>query len=67
MGWALWVSMLVLRDIIIVPPEYIFPRALVFGFSAIAAIIVTAGLRYLYRLVWDRGFVVRFLVRKSVV
>ena len=61
-GWSVWVSMLILRDLIIVPPEYIFPRALVFGFSAITAIAVTTGLRYLYRLVWERGFVLRFLV-----
>jgi hypothetical protein len=44
-GWSVWVLMLVLRDLIFVPPEYIFSRALVFGFSAITAIGVTAGLR----------------------
>lgn len=54
--------MLVLRDLIFVPPEYIFPRALVFGFSAIVAIVITVGLRSLYRLVWESGFIVRFLV-----
>ena len=54
--------MLVLRDLFFVPPEYIFPRALVFGLAALAGAILTSGLRYLYRLVWDRGFVVRFLV-----
>lgn len=54
--------MLVLRDLFFVPPEYIFPRALVFGLAALAGAILTTGLRYLYRLVWERGFVVRFLV-----
>lgn len=61
-GWGIWVLMLVLRDLIFVPPEYIFPRALVAGLSAVAGVILTTGLRYLYRLVWERGFVVRFLV-----
>ncbi len=54
--------MLVLRDLIFVPPEYIFPRALVAGLSASAGILLTTGLRYLYRIFWERGFIVRFLV-----
>lgn len=61
-GWALWVSLLVLRDLIAVPPEYIFPRAMVFGVSAIAGGAVTFGLRFVYRLVWEQGLVIRFLV-----
>lgn len=61
-GWSLWVSLLVLRDLIAVPPEYIFPRAVVFGVSAIAGGAVTFGLRFFYRLVWERGLVIRFLV-----
>ena len=62
LGWSVWVLMLVLRDLIFVPVEYIFPRALVSGLSAMAAMLITAGLRYLYCLVWERGFIVRFLV-----
>lgn len=62
LGWSTWVLMSVLRDIIVVPPEYIFSRALVSGASAIPGMILTAGLRYLYKLVWERGFVIRFLV-----
>lgn len=62
LGWSTWVLMSVLRDIIVVPPEYIFSRALVSGASAIPAMFLTAGLRTLYKLVWERGFVVRFLV-----
>lgn len=61
-GWSIWVSMLVLRDLFFVPPEYILSSALVFSASAVAAVIVTAGLRYIYLLVWERGFIVRFLV-----
>lgn len=62
LGWSTWVSMLVLRDIIFVPPEYIFSRALVSGASAVTAMLLTAGLRHIYKMVWERGFVIRFLV-----
>lgn len=62
LGWSAWVLMLVLRDIIFVPPEYILSRALVSGVSAVFAMFLTAGLRSLYKLVWERGFIVRFLV-----
>jgi len=61
-GWTLWVLLLILRDLIFVPPEYIFSRAVVFTLSAVMAVVLTAGLRFLYKLVWERGFVVRFLV-----
>ncbi len=62
LGWSTWVLMLVLRDIIFVPPEYIFSRALVYSFSAVSAILLTTGLRTIYKLVWERGFIVRVLV-----
>ena len=62
LGWSTWVILLVLRDILSVPPEYILSRALVAGASALVALPLTAGLRALYKLVWERGFIVRFLV-----
>ena len=62
LGWSTWVLMLVLRDIIFVPPEYIFSRALVSSVSAVPAMLLTAGLRTIYKLVWERGFIVRVLV-----
>jgi len=62
LGWSAWVSMSVLRDIIFVPPEYIISRALVSSVSAVVAMLLTAGLRSIYKLVWERGFIVRFLV-----
>lgn len=61
LGWSAWVLMLVARDIIFVPPEYIVPRALIFSASAAAGIVLTWGLRSLYKLVWERGLIVRFL------
>lgn len=62
LGWGFWALMLVLRDLFFVPSEYIFPRALIFGLSAIAGILVTSGLRIAFKLVWERGFIIRFLV-----
>lgn len=62
LGWGFWVVMLVLRDLFIVPPEYLFVRALIFSASAIAGIVVTSGLRIAFHMVWERGFIVRFLV-----
>ncbi len=62
LGWGFWVVMLVLRDLFIVPPEYLFPRALIFSACAIAGIAVTSGLRIAFHMVWERGFVIRFLV-----
>ena len=62
LGWSFWVLLLILRDLLFVPAEYLLPRALVSGFSAAAAILITSGLRLLYKLVWERGFVVRFLI-----
>lgn len=64
LGWSSWAVMLVLLNLIFVPPalEYIFPLALVYSLSAAVAMLVTSGLRFIYRLVWERGFVIRFLV-----
>jgi two-component system LytT family sensor kinase len=62
LGWSTWVLLSMLRDIIFVPPEYIFSRALVSSASAVPAMLLTAGLRTLYKLVWERGFIARFLV-----
>ncbi|MBT3530766.1 MAG: histidine kinase [Gammaproteobacteria bacterium] len=61
-GWSIWVSLRVFGDLFFVPPEYLFPRALVYALSALAAVVLTTLLRKLYKMVWERGFVVRFLV-----
>ena len=45
LGWSAWVLMLILRDVIFVPPEYLFPRALVFSASAAVGVVLTWGLR----------------------
>jgi len=61
-GWSAWVLMLVLRDIIFVPPEYMVSRALVFGASAMLGVLLTWGLRSLYKLVWESVLVIRAAV-----
>ncbi|MDA1372477.1 MAG: histidine kinase [Proteobacteria bacterium] len=63
-GWSVWALLLVLLNLIFVPPalEYIFPLALVYSLNAAVAVLLTSGLRQLYKLVWEKGFVVRFLV-----
>jgi LytS/YehU family sensor histidine kinase len=56
--------MLVLLNLLFVPPafEYIFPLALVYSLSAAVAILLTSGLRIIYCFVWEKGFVIRSLV-----
>jgi LytS/YehU family sensor histidine kinase len=54
--------LLVLRDFIAVPPEYIVPQVIVYGLSAAAGMVVTYGLRLVYRLIWERALLIRFLV-----
>ena len=62
LGWSTWVSMLVLLDIIFVRSEDILSLALLLTVSALIAMFLTAGLRKLYKLVWERGFILRFLM-----
>jgi len=54
--------MRLLLELLSGPPESILDRVLVLSLSAAVGIIVTAGLRLIYRLAWERGFVVRFLI-----
>lgn len=63
-GWSIWVLLLVQRDFPFIPDvwEYIFPLALVYSLSAAAGLLLTVGLRHIYRSVWERGFIVHFLV-----
>lgn len=58
-GWSLWVLLLVVRDLTFVPVEYIFDRAVVFALDAMFGVILTTGMRYIYRAVWDASGYVR--------
>jgi two-component system LytT family sensor kinase len=61
-GWTTWVFIVLLFDLLSGLPQSILDRVLVFGLSAVAGIIITAGLRLIYRLAWEKGFIVRFLI-----
>lgn len=53
LGWGAWVLLLVVRDMTFVPAEYMRDRILVFILDASVGLLLSTGLRYLYRLVWD--------------
>ena len=61
LGWSFWVALLSFVDLFLWP-EYLISRMISWALIAVIGIILTTGLRYLYRLVWERGFVIRFLV-----
>ena len=60
-GWTVWVVLLVIRDLTFVPAEYLLGRVTVYVISAIMGILLTTGLRGLYRLVWENALTVRAL------
>lgn len=58
-GWSAWVSLLIVRDLTFVPKEYMLDRAGVFVVDACIGMVLTTGLRYLYRYVWDMKAYIR--------
>ncbi|MDX1490827.1 MAG: histidine kinase [Pseudohongiellaceae bacterium] len=58
-GWISWVVLLILRDLTFVPAEYMLDRAGIFVLDALAGIVLSTALRYLYRLVWDAAAYLR--------
>lgn len=61
-GWLTWVVVAIVIDLTFVPSEYILPRALVFCLTAAVGLLITTGLRNLYRFVWERKVVIRIAV-----
>lgn len=61
LGWGTWVGMLVLRDLTFVPAEYMLERVNVFLLDAVIGMVLTTGLRYLYRAVWEQMVFVRIV------
>lgn len=61
-GWSGFVVILSLLSLLFNPPTtgYWFSLISVYTVSAFIAVILTSGLRLLYRVVWDRGFILRF-------
>lgn len=45
--------LLVVRDLTFVPIEYISGRAVVFALDALFGVILTTGMRYVYKAIWD--------------
>jgi len=60
-GWSIWVILLVVRDLTFVPAEYLLGRVTVYVVSALMGILLTTGLRGLYRTVWENGVTVRIV------
>lgn len=61
-GWSAWVMLLAVRDLAFVPEEYLLGRISVYVFSAAMGVLLTSGLRTLYRSFWDHAVWVRLLV-----
>ncbi|MBC54584.1 MAG: sensor histidine kinase [Gammaproteobacteria bacterium] len=61
LGWGTWVVLLVLRDLTFVPAEYMLERISVFMLDAVIGMILTTGLRYLYRAVWEQMVFLRIV------
>ncbi len=58
-GWTFRVILLVIRDLTFVPAEYLLGRVTVYVVSAVMGMLLTTGLRSLYRMVWDYTVSVR--------
>ena len=52
-GWSIWVLLLVIRDLTFVPAEYMLQRVAMFVVDAMIGMLLTTGLRHLYRWVWE--------------
>ena len=63
-GWSALVVILILLSLLFNPPTdgFWLALALVYATSSAIAVVLTWGLRHVYRLVWDRGFIVRALL-----
>ena len=61
LGWSVWVALLSFRDLFLWP-EFLVPRMITWTLVALVGMAFTIGLRSLYRLFWERGFIIRFLV-----
>ena len=64
LGWWALVVVLILLSLLFNPPTDNFWFALSFVYAANSVIggVLTWGLRHIYRFVWDRGFIIRFIL-----
>jgi len=61
-GWTSWTILLVLRDLTFAPVENMLGPVSIYAASGIAGLLLSTGLRNLYRAVWERALLVRGLV-----
>ena len=64
LGWWTLVVALIFLSLLFNPPTdgFWFALSVTYAASSVAGGILTWGLRHIYRLVWDRGFIVRFII-----
>ncbi len=64
LGWSALVVILILLSLLFNPPTdgFLFALAFVYAMSSVTAGLLTWGLRHIYRIVWDRGFIIRSLL-----
>ena len=69
LGWSALVAILILLSLLFNPPSNGFLLALVFVYaiSSFVAAALTLGLRYVYRLVWEKGVVLRLVLALSLI
>ena len=61
--WALAVALIFLSLLFNPPTDgFWFALSVTYAASSVAGGFLTWGLRHIYRLVWDRGFIVRFII-----
>jgi len=64
LGWSALVVALIFLSLLFNPPTdgFWFALSLAYAASSFFGGILTWGLRHIYRLVWDRGFILRFIL-----
>ena len=64
LGWWALVVALIFLSLLFNPPteSFWFSLSFVYFANAVFGVFVTCGLRYIYRFVWDRGFILRFIL-----
>ena len=67
LGWSTLVAILTLLSLLFNPPSngFLLALVLVYAISSFVAAALTLGLRYVYRLVWEKGVVLRLLLASA--
>ena len=64
LGWWALVVALIFLSLLFNPPtdNFWFALSFVYFANSVIGVILTCGLRYIYRFVWDKGFILRFIL-----